>query len=33
MLVVIDDEWVIDDDKVIDYHFFNLYFNQDNYYY
>ena len=33
MRVVIDDDWVIDDDdKVINYHMFNLYFNQDKYY-
>ena len=28
-----DDEWVIDDDKAIDYNFFDLCVNQDNCYY
>ena len=31
MIHVIDD-WVIDDEKVIDYFYFNFYFNDDFYY-
>ena len=30
--MIVFDDWVIDDEQVIDYYYFNLYFNDDNYY-
>ena len=32
MSPIIDDDYFIDSDNIINYYYFNLYFNQDNYY-
>ena len=32
MVLIIDDDWVIDVNNLLDYYYFNLYFNQDGYY-
>ena len=32
MMVIIDDDWIIDSDDLIDYFYFELFFNKDNYY-
>lgn len=31
-MVVIDDDWIIDTNNLLNYYYFNLYLNQDSYY-
>lgn len=33
MNIEIDDTWIVDSTNIIDYFYFNLYFNRDNFYF
>ncbi len=33
MIIEIDDTWIVDIDNLINYYYFDIYFNSDQYYY